>query len=88
MRQGCGSLSHLPSRAGIFACIVLSMPVIAIAGRKGGIGKSTIAGNLAAELDAMGQTVAVLDADRNTAWRPGRPRAKACCHVVSKGGTR
>jgi len=39
------------------------MPVIVIAGRKGGIGKSTIAGNLAAEFRAMGKTVAALDAD-------------------------
>ncbi len=39
------------------------MSIIAVAGRKGGIGKSTIAGNLAAEFEAMGQGVAVLDAD-------------------------
>ncbi|MGA2712290.1 MAG: ParA family protein [Bryobacteraceae bacterium] len=39
------------------------MAVVVIAGRKGGIGKSTIAGNLAAEFAAMGQTVAALDAD-------------------------
>jgi chromosome partitioning protein len=39
------------------------MPVIAVAGRKGGIGKSTIAGNLAAELTEMGWRVAALDAD-------------------------
>jgi chromosome partitioning protein len=39
------------------------MAIIAVAGRKGGIGKSTIVGNLAAEFAAMGQTVAVLDAD-------------------------
>jgi len=39
------------------------MPIIAVAGRKGGIGKSTIAGNLAGEFAAMGRTVAVLDAD-------------------------
>jgi chromosome partitioning protein len=39
------------------------MPVVVIAGRKGGIGKSTIAGNLAAEFAALGQTVAALDAD-------------------------
>jgi chromosome partitioning protein len=39
------------------------MAIIAVAGRKGGIGRSTIVGNLAGEFAAMGQTVAVLDAD-------------------------
>jgi chromosome partitioning protein len=39
------------------------MAVIVVAGRKGGIGKSTIAGNLAAELEALGRSVALLDAD-------------------------
>lgn len=39
------------------------MAVIVVAGRKGGIGKSTIAGNLTAEFFAMGHTVAALDAD-------------------------
>ncbi len=39
------------------------MAIVAVLGRKGGIGKSTIAGNLAAEFAAMGRTVAVLDAD-------------------------
>ena len=39
------------------------MAIIAVAGRKGGVGKSTITGNLAAELAAMGHSVAVLDAD-------------------------
>ncbi|MBV9157696.1 MAG: ParA family protein [Acidobacteriaceae bacterium] len=39
------------------------MAIIAVAGRKGGIGKSTIAGNLAAEFTAMRRSVAVLDAD-------------------------
>ena len=37
--------------------------VIALTGRKGGIGKSTITGNLAGELVAMGWTVKVLDTD-------------------------
>ena len=40
-----------------------SMAIIAVAGRKGGVGKSTIAGNLASEFAAMGRTVLVLDAD-------------------------
>lgn len=39
------------------------MAIIAVAGRKGGIGKSTIAGNLAAELTELGWGVAALDAD-------------------------
>jgi Mrp family chromosome partitioning ATPase len=39
------------------------MPIIAVAGRKGGVGKSTIVGNLAAEFAAMGSRVIVLDAD-------------------------
>ena len=39
------------------------MAIIAVAGRKGGIGKSTIAGNLAAEFAAMKRSLRVLDAD-------------------------
>jgi chromosome partitioning protein len=39
------------------------MAIIAVGGRKGGVGKSTIAGNLAAEFAAMGRSVVVLDAD-------------------------
>ena len=39
------------------------MAIIAVLGRKGGIGKSTIAGNLAAEFADMGESVIVLDAD-------------------------
>jgi chromosome partitioning protein len=39
------------------------MAIIAVLGRKGGIGKSTIAGNLAGEFAAMGHSVVVLDAD-------------------------
>ncbi len=39
------------------------MAIVAVAGRKGGIGKSTIAGNLAAEFTAMGRSVVVLDSD-------------------------
>jgi chromosome partitioning protein len=39
------------------------MTVIAVTGRKGGIGKSTITGNLAGEFSAMGKRVRVLDTD-------------------------
>src|SRR5579884_4187221 len=39
------------------------MAIIAVTGRKGGIGKSTIAGNLAAEFAALGYTVTLIDAD-------------------------
>ena len=39
------------------------MAVVVVAGRKGGIGKSTIAGNLAGEFAAMGRRVAALDTD-------------------------
>jgi chromosome partitioning protein len=39
------------------------MAILAVAGRKGGIGKSTIAGNLTAELAEMGWRVAAIDAD-------------------------
>jgi chromosome partitioning protein len=39
------------------------MAIIAVAGQKGGVGKSTIVGNLAAEFAAMGRSVIVLDAD-------------------------
>lgn len=39
------------------------MAVIAITGRKGGVGKTSLTANLAAELHALGHTVAVLDTD-------------------------
>jgi chromosome partitioning protein len=39
------------------------MAIIAVAGRKGGVGKSTVAGNLAAEFVALGRKVVLLDAD-------------------------
>ena len=39
------------------------MALIAVCGRKGGVGKSTIAANLATELVALGLRVKVLDAD-------------------------
>jgi chromosome partitioning protein len=39
------------------------MSVVAVAGRKGGIGKSTIVGNLAGEFSQKGRKVVVIDAD-------------------------
>jgi len=39
------------------------VPIIAITGKKGGTGKTTLTGNLAAELAAMGRSVLALDCD-------------------------
>jgi len=65
------------------------MAIIAVAGRKGGVGKSTVAGNLAAEFVAMGQTVAVLDADPQhslVAWAgQGDGMLARCVQKVNDG---
>jgi chromosome partitioning protein len=65
------------------------MAVIAVAGRKGGIGKSTIAGNLAAEFSAMGRSVAVLDADPQhslAAWaEQGEGFLSQCVEKLTEG---
>jgi chromosome partitioning protein len=65
------------------------MAVVVIAGRKGGIGKSTIAGNLVAEFAAMGQTVAALDADPQhslAAWaEQGHGILSKCVEKVDRG---
>lgn len=66
------------------------MAIIAVAGRKGGIGKSTIAGNLAAEFAAMGQSVVVLDADPQhslAAWAAqGEGLLSRCVETVGESG--
>jgi chromosome partitioning protein len=65
------------------------MAVVVIAGRKGGIGKSTITGNLAAEFNALGQTVAALDADPQhslAAWaQQGDGALSHCMEKVPHG---
>jgi chromosome partitioning protein len=65
------------------------MGIIAVAGRKGGIGKSTIAGNLAGEFAAMGRSVVVLDADPQhslAAWAAqGEGTLSKCIERVENG---
>ncbi|MEO8657638.1 MAG: ParA family protein [Bryobacteraceae bacterium] len=65
------------------------MAIVAISGRKGGIGKSTIAGNLAAEFAAMGRNVVLLDADPQhslKAWASqGDGILSTCVETVDHG---
>jgi chromosome partitioning protein len=66
------------------------MAIIAVAGRKGGIGKSTIVGNLAAEFAAMGYSVIALDADPQhslAAWAAqGEGMLAGCVEKVNAAG--
>jgi cellulose biosynthesis protein BcsQ len=63
------------------------MAIIAVAGRKGGVGKSTVIGNLAAEFVAMGRTVKVFDADPQhslVAWAAqGDGMLAGCVHKMA-----
>jgi len=65
------------------------MAIIAVAGRKGGVGKSTIAGNLAGEFAAMGRSVALLDSDPQhslVAWAAqGKGVLDTCVEKVEDG---
>jgi chromosome partitioning protein len=67
------------------------MAVIVVAGRKGGIGKSTIAGNLAAEFVALDRTVIALDADPQhslAAWaKQGGGILSRCVQKVDHNGS-
>jgi chromosome partitioning protein len=63
------------------------MAVIAVIGRKGGIGKTTLAANLAGEFAAIGWEVAIVDADPQhslLAWaRQGGGLLSQCVHSVA-----
>jgi chromosome partitioning protein len=65
------------------------MAVVVVAGRKGGVGKSTITGNLASEFAAIGRTVAALDADPQhslAAWaEQGEGMLSQCVEKVNRG---
>ncbi len=81
-------------RAGIWTsrcavAMVFRMPIITLAGQKGGVGKTTIALSLAAEWHARGRRVLVVDADgQGTAitWAEvAQERKKSVPLVVSMG---
>jgi len=67
------------------------MAIVAVAGRKGGVGKTTVAGNLAGEFVRMGQSVIALDADPQhslAAWaEQGEGVLSRCVEKVADGAT-
>jgi len=73
----------------IIADYSIPMAIIVIAGRKGGIGKSTLAGNLAGEFSALDHTVALLDADPQhsvVAWAAqGEGLLSRCVQKIERG---
>jgi chromosome partitioning protein len=78
------------ARAPLIKRYSIAMAVVVVAGRKGGIGKSTIAGNLAAEFFALGQTVVALDADPQhslAAWAEQGHGILSQCVVKVKHGS-
>src|ERR1019366_1646598 len=65
------------------------MAIIAVGGRKGGVRKSTIVGNLAGEFAAMGRSVIVLDTDPQhslAAWASQGDGMLSRCVEKVKGG--
>jgi chromosome partitioning protein len=67
------------------------MAIIAVVGRKGGVGKSTIVGNLAGEFARIGRSVVVLDADPQhslVTWaEQGEGMLSRCVEKVENGAS-